>query len=148
MEGTDVLTVANAARHAGVSASTIRRWMDGGNLESRTTSQGHRITSKEALMRCLSRHSHTPQRAVGGATARHSHDTPTREAVVGSHARMEGEGDALRIALEALTHERRVSEDLRIQNRELQSQLVKLAAEMHALLSRETDGKLSRWFRR
>jgi hypothetical protein len=47
-----------------------------------------------------------------------------------------------------LLHERRTSEDLRTQNRELQSQLVKLAAETQAMLSKETDGKLSRWFRR
>ena len=47
MEGREALTVANAARHAGVSASTIRRWMDGGDLEFRLTQQGHRMTSKE-----------------------------------------------------------------------------------------------------
>jgi molecular chaperone GrpE (heat shock protein) len=49
---------------------------------------------------------------------------------------------------EALEHERRTSAELRTQNRELQSQLMKLAAEMQAILSKETDGKLSRWFRR
>lgn len=54
----------------------------------------------------------------------------------------------LRAIETALDHERRVSEELRMQNRELQSQLVKLAAEMQALLAREGDGKLSRWFRR
>ena len=49
---------------------------------------------------------------------------------------------------EALAHERRMMENLRAQNQELQGQLVKFAAEMQALLSKETDGKLSRWFRR
>lgn len=148
MEGTEALTVATAARYAGVSASTIRRWMDSGSLEFRSTSQGHRTTSKEALMRCLSRQSHAPHRAVGGATARHSHEAVMEGSTVGSHGRGEGQADALRIALEALAHERRMAEDLRTQNRELQSQLVKLAAEMQAVLSRETDGMLSRWFRK
>jgi DNA-binding transcriptional MerR regulator len=156
MEGIEALTVANAARHAGVSTSTIRRWMDGGNLEFRTTSQGHRTTSKEALMRCLSQHSHAPHRTVRGATTRRSHDgvmegshdTVTVGAMRGSTVQGEGGTEALCIALEALAHERRVAEDLRTQNRDLQGQLVKLAAEMQAVLSKETDGKLSRWFRR
>jgi len=148
MEGTEALTVANAARHAGVSASTIRRWMDGGDLEFRVTQQGHRMTSKEALMRYLSQHTQVPYRPVRGGATRHSHDTLTRGGAVRHDASQAAESDALRIALEALAHERRMMENLRAQNQDLQGQLVKFAAEMQALLSKETDGKLSRWFRR
>ena len=145
MEGHDPLTVANAARHAGVSVSTIRRWMDVGNLEFKVTDQGWRVTSKEALMRYLSRHPHENHRAVGGATA----GTYRESVMKPSHERGgERHNEALRVALEALEHERRVSEGLRTQNRELQSQLVKLAAEMQAVLSKDTDGMLSRWFRK
>lgn len=156
MESTEALTVATAARYAGVSASTIRRWMESGSLDFRPTTQGHRTTSKEALMRCLSRQCHAPNRAVGGATTGVSHasvmggfrDAVTVGTMESPTGHSQGGGEALRIALEALVHERRVSEDLRTQNRELQSQLVKLTAEMQAVFSKEAEGKLTRWFRK
>ena len=107
-------------------------------------------------MRCLSRQSHAPNRAIAAATTGVSQDRVMggfRDAVIvgameSPTGHSQGVGEALRIALEALVHERRVSEDLRTQNRELQSQLVKLTAEMQAVFSKEAEGKLTRWFRK
>jgi hypothetical protein len=88
-------------------------------------SAGHRMTLKNALRGAHAADEQSSERQNGGASEGH-----------------------LRDLREALAHERRMMEELRAQNRDLQGQLVKLAAEMQAVLSKETDGKLSRWFRR
>lgn len=56
--------------------------------------------------------------------------------------------DQVAILRATLDQDRHEKAELRTQNRELQSQLVKFAAEMQSILSRETEGKLSRWFRK
>jgi DNA-binding transcriptional MerR regulator len=140
----ETLTVSTAARHAAVSVSTIRRWMESGSLEFDTTKAGHRVTDKEALMRCLSQVSH----GLKKNSSTHPKEGYRGASVVAISEMPENQNESLKIALEALSYERRLTEDLRSQNRELQSQILKIAAEMQAILSRDTMGKLSNWFRR
>lgn len=47
------LSVAEAAREAGVSGDTIRRWCDDGRVPSSRTAGGHRRVSAEGLGRLL-----------------------------------------------------------------------------------------------
>jgi uncharacterized protein (DUF305 family) len=55
---------------------------------------------------------------------------------------------ALKIALEALEHERRVNADLRTQVKELERERTQHMAEMRALLTGKNEGLLSvrKWF--
>lgn len=145
---TNLVTLSEASRRLGLGVTTIRSWCQLGKVECQrnnnaqwlinldsarallaTTkagaSAGHRIALKSSLRGKEAETSPLSEGLPGGASEEHVRD--------------------LRDALE---HERRTSAELRTQNRELQSQLMKLAAEMQATLARDTDGKLSRWFRR
>lgn len=144
----DLVPLSEASRMLGLGVTTIRSWCQLGKVECQRNkssqwlinldsarallatakpgaSAGHRMALKSSLRGKESEISRPSEGASGVASEEHVRD--------------------LRDALE---HERRTSADLRTQNRELQSQLVKLAAEMQAILARDGDGKLSRWFRR
>jgi hypothetical protein len=64
---------------------------------------------------------------------------PTREATV---------VDPNGLLLEALRREKQINDELRAQNKELQGEVLKLSAEMLALLKGEGKGLLSRWIRK
>jgi excisionase family DNA binding protein len=140
MSTADTLTVTDAARQAGVSPSTIRRWMEAGDLKFSTSHQGWRVTTKDALMQHLSRQPHPSHRTVGGASAQQSHETHTTLSN-GSHL------EALKISLEALERERRINDELRTEISGIRSELLKMMSEMKALLQKEDKGLLSRWIR-
>jgi len=140
------LTIGEAAKRYTVSPSAIRRLIDSGKVKSTKDAAGRHMVLAGELTGELSRR--VPGSRSGAQTGKGSSDRSGKAAG-------EPAGDLnvttdryLRAIETALDHERRVSEDLRTQNRELQSQLVKLAAEMQALLSKETDGMLSKWLRR
>jgi|GEM_PF-1783950 len=139
-------SLAEAAVAVGRAESTIRFWLQKKLIVGKKARDGAwSIDRNSLLLHSAAAEPLRPQRSVRGAAA---HD--------GTSAVADRNEEQLRELLRAqvsqlthsLEHERRVSEDLRTQNRELQGQLVKFAAEMQALLSKETDGKLSRWFRR
>lgn len=134
------LTVALAAKHAGVSSSTIRRWMDSGNLTYSTTAEGWRTVRQDDLLAYLSRQGTTPHRAVTGATSR---QVPT-PSMAPHH---ETQSDALKIALTSLEHERRVNEELRTRIKDFEKERTQHLAEMRALLNGKNEGLLSikRW---
>jgi excisionase family DNA binding protein len=136
------LTIGEAAKRYAVSSSAIRRLIDSGKVKSTRDGAGRHMVHTGDLTGVLSKRAPASRSgALANKTSSARSDEPSGEAT--------GTTDRYLRAIEtALDHERRVSEDLRTQNRELQSQLVKLAAEMQAILARDGDGKLSRWFRR
>lgn len=138
----DRITITEASKRFAVSSSAIRRLIDSGAVKSTKDADGrHRVLAADLTGELARR---TSGKRAGALAGKPSPDRPGERA---------GEPTATnerytRMLETSLEHERRVCEDLRTQNRELQSQLVKLAAEMQAIMSKETDGKLSRWFRR
>jgi hypothetical protein len=135
-------TLAEAATAVGRAESTIRFWIQKKLVTGQKSKNGGWVIDRNSLLaHAAAAEPLRPQRPIHGATS--SAAAPRNE---------EQLLDALRAQIttlsQALDYERRGAEDVRKQNRELQGQLVKLAAEIQALLSRETDGKLSRWFRR
>ena len=126
------LTVTQAAKHAAVGASTVRRWIDQGRVTAERNKFGNWEVEKESLMQWLATlpaPTHTPNNAPA---------TPS-------------EVDTLRLALqhehEALERERRVADDLRAELREVRAEWRALQAEMHALLTGGLEAAVSRWVR-
>jgi DNA-binding transcriptional MerR regulator len=145
---TDLVPLSEASRMLGLGVTTIRSWCQLGKVECQRNKSAQWLINLDSAQALLAT-------AKAGASAGH------RMALKPSLRGGSGEGlrpsegqsggaseEHVRDLREALEHERRTSAELRTQNRELQSQLMKLAAEMQAILSKETDGKLSRWFRR
>jgi excisionase family DNA binding protein len=140
------LTISEASKRYSVSPSAIRRLIDSKRLNSAKDVDGkHRVLTGE-LVEALAR------RASGSRTGAVSLKDTANLA-----GKQSGQiaGDYyntseryMRLLETALEHEKRISEELRQQNRELQGQIVKIASEMQAVLSRDTEGKLSKWFRR
>ena len=128
------LSMSSAARVAGVSISTVRRWVDSGLIEHTTNHQGWRVVTKASLMAYLSQQSHDDRRTVLGATVKASYKGV-----------MNNPNDSLSIALEALQRERNINDELRNQIRSLESELVKLTLEIKALLTGKTGTGLMRW---
>jgi Helix-turn-helix domain len=136
------LTVAQAAQMSGLSASTLKRRITTQALAARYSATGTWLIERSDLMAFLA----TSEPTMG------SQRTPAR---LGATSVAGSEQVVIEHLTRSLERERqlnadlqRASEDLRSQNRELQGQLMKFAAEMQAIMSKETDGKLSRWFRR
>jgi DNA-binding transcriptional MerR regulator len=138
----DRITITEASKRFAISSSAIRRLIDSGAVKSTKDADGrHQVLTAELTGELARR---TPGKRTGAHAGKPS---PERSAErTGEHTAADER--YTRMLETFLEHERRLCEDLRTQNRELQSQLVKLAAEMQAIMSKETDGKLSRWFRR
>jgi predicted ABC-type transport system involved in lysophospholipase L1 biosynthesis ATPase subunit len=136
------ITIAEASKRFAVSSSAIRRLIEAGRVSSKRDVDGrHLVLVGELTGELARRVSARRSGALAGKPSSELSDEPSGELVAATER-------YVRSLETALEHERRVSGDLRTQNRELQIQLVKLAAEMQATLARDTDGKLSRWFRR
>ncbi len=144
----DLIPLSEASRMLGLGVTTIRSWCQLGKVDCLRSSNAQWLINLDSARALLAT-------SKPGASAGHriAIKNTIRGKIVDEPQRSEGPNggvseEHVRDLRESLLHERRTSEDLRTQNRELQSQLVKLAAETQAMLSKETDGKLSRWFRR
>lgn len=136
------ITIAEASKRYSVSSSAIRRLIDSKRLNSAKDKDGkHQVLTGE-LVEALAR------RATGSRSGAVTNKESTTLSGSRSGELSNTSERYIRSLETALDHERRVSEDLRLQNRELQGQIVKLASEMQAVLSRDTEGKLSKWFRK
>ena len=136
------ITIAEAAKRFAVSPSAIRRLIDAGRVKSIKDEDGrHKLVAGELTGALTRRVPATRTGAVAGKASPDRSGAPADELNPTAERYMR----SLETALE---HERRVCEGVREQNRELQSQLMKLAAEMQAILSKDGDGMLSRWFRK
>ncbi len=132
MTASESLSVSQAAKRAAVSPSTIRRWIDSGAVKHSTSPEGWRMVTAHDLIGYLAKQGPETHRAVKGASA--------REVPVPS---MAPPSDALKIALEALSRERQINDELRAQVRSLEQERGQHIAEMRALLSGKSEGLLS-----
>lgn len=130
------LSVGEAARTSGKASSTIRRWIADGSLKAIQNEEGWYLIAHEDLMATLSRLA--PPSHMSDSRTTRNHATYTTQAADGS--------PLVRSLQEAVAHERQVNGEFRQQIRTLEGELVKLNAEVKALLSRDSPtGVLSRW---
>lgn len=129
------ITLSEAAKMAGVSVSTVRRWVSESRIKGLKTKDGVWRVSKESLLVMLSTQGASMEsvRRVRGASAIQA-EAP----------------DSTSVALlkEALERERRINDELRAVLIERDATIRALETEMRAILSKENSGLLSRWTRR
>ena len=131
----DPIPLSEAARLVGKTPGALRRLVNEGRLHGLKDTQGRHLVRKEEVI------AHYAITHRSGASADRSEDRSSDPLVQALR-------DQVAILRSAVDQDRIEKAELRTQNRELQSQLVKIAAEMQAILSKETDGMLSRWFRK
>ncbi len=135
----DPMLLSEAARLVGKTPGALRRLINEGRLHALKDPQGRHRVHKENV---IAHYANTCR--SGASTDQHMDRPQTQE----DDPLLRALRDQVAILRSNVDQDRIEKAELRTQNREFQSQLVKLAAEMQALLSKETDGKLSRWFRR
>ena len=135
-------TLSEAAVAVGRAESTIRFWLQNKIITGKKVKDGSWVISRSSLLlHAAAAEPLRVQRRIRGAS---SNTTAPRNE--------EQLFDALRGQIatlsQALDHERSVSRDLRMQNKELQGEFLKLTAEIKAILEREDKSLLSRWIRK
>ena len=131
----DPIPLSEAARLVEKTPGALRRLVNEGRLQAHKDQKGRHLVRREEGI------AHYADTHRSGASTDRSEDRS-------SDPLLQALRDQVAILRAALDQDRHEKAELRIQNRELQSQLVKFAAEMQAILSRETKGKLSQWFRK
>lgn len=132
---TDTLTINEAAKHSGKSATTIRRWLESGVLKYKTSPEGWKLITKDDLLGVLSENTTVTS-------------PPERATQHVAHI----ESSTVTVLKESLEHERRRCErleaeknDLQKNIKELQGELLKLTKETQAILQKQTG--ITSWFR-
>jgi len=82
------------------------------------------------------------------ASKKTTHGAPKRQGVQGASATAGTMDPTVMVLTEALRRERHINDELRGQNKEFQGEILKLTAEMRAILSKDGSGMLSRWLRK
>lgn len=143
-----LISLSEASRILGLGVTTLRTWCQQGHVKAQKNSNAQWIMSIDDAKQFL-----TNNRSGASASNRIS---ASNRSIQSNHGRPKNSDEQKEVVSEghlrdlrnSLEHERLLSAELRKQNRDLESQLIKLTAEIHALLSKETQGTLSRWFRK
>jgi len=135
----DPIPLSEAARLVGKTPGALRRLVNEGRLHGLKDAQGRHLVRKEEVIA----HYAITHRS-GASTDRNEDRSDARS----SDPLLQALRDQVSILRATVDQDRIEKAELRAQNRELQGQVVKLAAEMQAILAKETEGKLSRWFRK
>lgn len=132
----DVL-LSEAATRIGKSATTLRKLVNLGKLETNKDKQGrHWVCMNDVL----AHYALTPAPRAG-ASRLHEHTESRGEQMLREH---------ISFLEQALSRERAINDSLRTQNERMQSDATKTMAEMKAMLDKQSplDGVISRWLRK
>lgn len=129
------LSLTEAARRAGVTDTSVRRWLSSGKLKARKSAVGEWEIDPDVLQVFLA--TEAPNRR-GTVVSVVSSAPPPQES---------GYVEALATVKETLARERQINDELRTELRELRSENKALQAELRAFLSGEHESTLSRWMR-
>jgi|GEM_PF-4307499 len=137
----ELLTIREAAQMSGLSASTLKRRITAELLPARYTDAGTWVVQRSDLLAFLA--VHEPVKVAQVSDQRRGASSVTGPMTDHGVAQSGPVTDHLR---QSLDHERGVNAELREQVKGLQSENLKLNAEIRALLKGEGKGMLSRWF--
>jgi hypothetical protein len=135
------LSLNEAAKMAGTSVSTIRRWAQQKMVTAGKDARGNWKVGKDSLHTFLATGGGfmEPTRRIRGASSHSEAESPDSSTET-----------ILNLLQEGLERERRVNDELRSMLDERERTIRTLEAEMRAILQKQTDsdGVLSRWLRR
>ncbi len=129
----ETLKSTEAQRLFKVNGSTIRRWAAEGRIKAEKNSEGVWLINKNSLQAALATGTTKQARAAKKANIEKS----------SAHNSLQSSPALERI----LDREQKINDELRLENKKLQGEILKLTHEMQALLKREDKGLLSRWLR-
>lgn len=133
------LSLPEAARRADASPTSLRRWISTGALKAAKDANGGWLIREDDLRTYMTT-TLASKKAGSGA--------PKRQGAEAMSTTVGTTDPTLVVLTEALRRERHINDELRGQNKELQGEILKLTAEMRAILSKEGSGMLSRWLRK
>jgi len=133
------LSLPEAARRADASPTSLRRWISTGSLKATKDANGGWLIQEDDLRVYM---------ATTLASKKNSNGAPKRHGAEVSSTTVGTTDPTVVVIMEALRRERHINDELRGQNKELQGEILKLTAEMRAILSKEGAGMLSRWLRK
>lgn len=133
------LSLPEAARRADISPTSLRRWISTGALKAAKDTNGGWLIREDDLRAYM---------ATTLASKKSSSGAPKRQGAETASATAGTTDPTVVVLTEALQRERHINDELRGQNKELQREILKLTAEMRAILSKEGAGMLSRWMRK
>lgn len=141
------VTIAEASVLVGMSQTKVRQWLNEPNFAMRNA-QGWWLIDKVALLaKAASESSPKESRCVGAVTTQRA---PSQTTEVSVTSLREVTETRIRDLQETLMRERRINDELRLENRNLQAAQTQHLAELRALLGSGTKDKssfLSRWVR-
>ncbi len=148
---TEFITLSEASQMLGLGVTTIRSWCQLGKVTAKKDSNSQWLVNLDSAKAHVATAKHgatAGRRIVAKSRVGEGKQTQHASSEAIQHTVSDRDPDALRIALDALSHERQQNIELRSLNKNLQEELLKLTAEIKAILGREGDGMLSRWFRK
>ena len=141
------VTIAEASVLIGMSQTKVRQWLNEPGFAVRNA-QGWWLIDKVVLLaKAASESSPKESRRAGAVTTHRATSQSSEIAVTSSREVTE---DRIRDLQETLARERRINDELRSENRNLQAVQTQHLAELRALLDSGTKDKssfLSRWIR-
>jgi DNA-binding transcriptional MerR regulator len=133
------LSLPEAARRADASPTSLRRWISTGALKATKDTSGGWLIRDDDLRTYM---------ATTLASKKTSTGAQKRQGAEGASTTVGTTDPTVVVLTESLRRERHINDELRGQNKELQGEILKLTAEMRAILSKEGAGMLSRWLRK
>jgi hypothetical protein len=145
-----LLTLAQASSMIGKAESTIRRLIDKGSIQSLRDEKGRHLIELGQLLAHFAgttRSESNLEPATATKTGGGSVASPAVELAAAS-ATVRELRERITLLEMVMERDQRELERLRDQNNGLQGELLKLTAELKAILTKETGNKPSNWFRR
>jgi hypothetical protein len=134
----DQITLNEAARIVGKTPGALRRLINDGKIEASKDSKGHHLVRKDSVLVHFAKGTQTDRRS--GATSVRSQKLEADPLVLALR-------DQIALLERSLEAERSEKRELRLLNKSLQEEVLKVMAEMRAILQKEDKGLLSRWIR-
>lgn len=135
----DPIPLSEAARLVGKTPGALRRLVNEGKLHGLKDAQGKHLVQREEVI------AHYAITLRSGAISDRNEDRSERRS---DDSLVQALRDQVAILRSAAEQDRIEKAELRSQNKELQGEVLKLSAEMLALLKGDGKGLLSRWIRK
>ena len=132
----ETVTIPQGATMLEKPEGTVRDWVRKGLVRANQDTRGRWLIDRDSLI------AHASTKATVTPSTRSKSQTQAT-----ATPSVEGDSRYIRTLEDSLAREQRLNDELRAKNDSLQGELLKLTAELKAILTKEDKGILSRWRR-